>query len=410
MISKSRVYFDLLLKHHFPHEQMLFLAGPRQVGKTTLAKTLLKKFGCEKLYYNWDDPVQKRSLKAQPFAFETLLPSSTTKQNNQIIVFDEIHKQARWKNYLKGVYDRFHGKIKIIVTGSGRLNTYKKGSDSLMGRFFMYQMAPFSVGELLGFHPIQELKQFKLKFTEKKESSSSFDRLLKYSGFPQPYLKKEESFLARWNNLQQDLILHQDIRDLSNVREISLIDHLMNLLPVKIGSPLSTNSLTEDLEVSFKTVKNWLSILDRVYYLFGIPPYSGNMTRALKKERKIYLWNWTLCTDPAKKYENLLACHLKKTVDILNDFGLAHAGLFYCRNKDGTETDFLLTLDKKPHLLIEAKLGDLNPDSSLRHYMRALNLKTAFQVIREPGHDFTRHLPEGEIRVISAHHFLTAFF
>lgn len=407
MLSTSRVYFDLLLKHHFPHDQMLFLAGPRQVGKTTLAKLFLKKFGCQNLYYNWDDSTQKRKLIADPFAFETAIPSRL--KHTPVIVFDEIHKHARWKNYLKGVYDRLNERVKIVVTGSGRLNVYKKGADSLLGRFFMYQLAPFSVGELLRIESFKELRFLQLKFSEKKESPMIFKRLLKFSGFPQPYLKHDETFLKRWNDLQQDLILHQDVRDLSNVREISLIDHLMTLLPDKVGSPLSTNSLTEDVGVSFKTIKNWLSILERVYYFFEIPPYNSKLSRAIKKEKKIYFWNWTIVSNESNRYENLLAAHLKKTVNILNDFGLADAGLFYCRNKDGLETDFLLTLNKKPCHLIEAKLTDTTPDSSLRHYMRALGLKKAFQVVGNQGIDFIRRTPEGEIRVISADRFLTAF-
>lgn len=396
----ERTLIHLLKKYHFPHQKMLFLAGPRQVGKTTLARIFLKERPSS-VYYNWDDVKQKRELLKDPYAFENRL-SVTQSQQRPLVVLDEIHKYSSWKNYLKGVYDKFQEDIDFIVTGSGRLNIYKKGADSLLGRYFMYNLLPLSLGEVLQ-PTLPALSKLFKEFPETSSKTQSiFEQLLHFSGFPEPFLKGDKSFLARWETTRKELILRQDIRELTNVREIDLVDHLMLILPEKIGSPLSLNSLTTDIDVSFKTVQNWLRILERVYYLFSITPYAGGIKRSIKKERKIYFWNWQEAKDEAQRFENFLACHLQKMVTLYNDFGLLNLSLHYCRDKNAREVDFLIVKDNKPWILLEAKLNETSPSSSLVSFMKALGLKEAFQVVSAFNIHTLKRFDHGNIRVISA--------
>lgn len=386
---------------------MLFLAGPRQVGKTTLAKHILAERKCSNLYYNWDEYDQRKKLLKDPYAFEKDIPLKKSRKN-PLIVFDEIHKYPRWKNYLKGVYDKYSSEMDFLVTGSGRLNIYKKGGDSLFGRYFMYNFFPLSLTECLQ----TDTKLTNINFSDfpppNKENEDILEQLLSFSGFPEPYLKADKSFLRRWQKDHHELIIKQDIRDLTNVRDISLMEMMMTYLPARIGSPLSLNSLAEDVDTSFKTIKNWIDILERVYYIFSILPYYKNIKRAIKKERKIYFWNWLEAANEAGIFENLIACHLKKLADTLTDFGIEDVQLRYCRDKEQREVDFLLLRDNKPWTLVEAKLSDRGVSKSLTHFMSALGLREAFQVIRDEGVHFVRKVEGGRVHIISADIFLNA--
>ena len=164
-----RTLDSLLKTYHFPYRKMAFLAGPRQVGKTTLAKLLLKQRETTSLYYNWDNVRQKRLLLKDPYAFEKDIP--ITKERS-LVVFDEIHKYPRWKNYLKGVFDQFGAELDFLVTGSGRLNIYKKGADSLVGRFFLYTLLPLSVGEI-SHHSLKNVNDLFKEFPSPTKHSSN---------------------------------------------------------------------------------------------------------------------------------------------------------------------------------------------------------------------------------------------
>lgn len=400
----TRTLTLLLAERHFPHQKMALLGGPRQVGKTTLAQKLLKNRGTSGLYYNWDDFEQKKRILKDPYAFERDLPP--THRKRPLLVFDEIHKYPRWKNYLKGTYDKFHDHLDFLVTGSGRLNVYKKGADSLFGRYFFYNLLPLTLGEILRRPAGEAADLFKEFAAPSAHFAEATKHLLLFSGFPEPYLKADSSFLNRWEATRKDLVVRQDIRDLTGVREISLLEQLMHLLPDKIGSPLSINSLTTDIGASFKTVKNWIDILERVYYLFSIPPYAKRISRAIKKERKVYFWNWAELKDQGRHFENFIAGHLKKMTTLYNDFGLGHFDLHFCRDRLGHETDFLVTREGQPWILVEAKHQETEPHPALKKFMPALGLKESFQVISTPGIHFKKTLPEGIIHVISAEIFL----
>lgn len=350
--------------------KMLFLSGPRQAGKTTFAKQLLEN---SSQYFNWDNPKFKKEWVSSLDSFaEKVLNEKTP-----IILLDEFHKNPKWKNQLKAFYDIYGDKIQIMVTGSAKLDTYRKGSDSLMGRFIHFHMHTFSYGELteskmLSFKDLQEgiLNPEKFNIIVKKNSEEIIKNLFHFSGFPEPYLAASESIHQIWSKNRLELLIRQDIAETSNLLRNHQVDILALLMPDKVGSPLSVQSLTEDLQVSHTTVTRWLNALKQVYYHFDVIPYSKNIARSLKKESKIYLYDWSQVEDVGARFENLVACHLKKAVDYYNDTGQANLSLRYLRDKDKNEVDFIILKNEKPLASFEVKLSELNLDKSFIKFQK----------------------------------------
>ena len=254
---------------------MVFVGGPRQAGKTTFALGLLGDDADEThpAYLNWDHPsVPPRLRNAELPAGEPLL------------LFDEIHKYARWRNLVKGIYDTEKSKRRIVVTGSARLDYYRKGGDSLAGRYRYFRLHPFSLREM-----------------SRTPTDGDLAVLLKFGGFPEPLFNQDESAHRIWLRDRITRVVREDLRDLENVREISLLEHLADLLPGKVGSPLSIASLREDLQIDHKTAERWLQMLENLYVCFRVAPYGSPKIRAVKKERKLYLWDWSLCKNTAAR-------------------------------------------------------------------------------------------------------------
>ena len=344
--------------------KMAFISGPRQVGKTTLAKTF-KKHATEFLYKNWDESTFRKLWVKSPNLIQNEFSLETPK-TNKLLVLDEIHKSKGWKQKLKGIYDVLGDQIKIIVPGSAQLNVFTKGGDSLMGRYLNFRLHPFSYGEVT---KSQILTPEAWKKSLFKISSEEFDReplikLLNLSGFPEPFLSDSEKILKLWRAGRNEKIVREDLRDLSRLPELSQVEMLTSLLPSKVGSPLSVQSLREDLEVAHDTVSRWLKYLESLFYFFQVKPWSKSIPRSLKKDGKIYLYDWTEIEDQGAKFENLVACHLLKACNYWTDTGEGNFDLFYLRNKEKQEIDFLIVKDKKPWLAIEAKVGDTKINAS----------------------------------------------
>lgn len=362
---------------------MVFLTGPRQVGKTTLAKAFLPTVIPGVNYFNWDLAEHRKILQKEIFPGKVRLEG----EERQRIVFDEIHKFPRWKNTLKGLFDLHEPTAHWIVTGSAMLNVYRRGQDSLVGRHFTYHLSPFSVAECLadGLLTIPQVSDLAGKEFGRPDSSAQaiLTTLLTYSGFPEPYLKAEKEFLAAWRTTRLDRLINQDLAATEMLRQLPLVEKLMFLLPERVGSPLSLNSLREDLEVHFATVKHWMELLERVFYGFFVRPFAKRGSRMLHKEGKWFLWDWTEVEDPAARFENLMAVHLLKYVLFMKETGRENLSLHYVRDKEKREVDFLICRDRKPALLVECKLSESVPDPSLIHFARLLGLKNCFQVTQE---------------------------
>ncbi len=344
--------------------QMRFIAGPRQSGKTTIAKNFLNKFKFEKLYFNWDLKETRKKYREDPYFFETLLYDSKRGDQLPWICLDEIHKVSKWKNILKDYFDKFETLCRFIITGSARLDWFKKSGDSLAGRYFLFKLYPLSLSEA-GNSTAAKITadEDAGTFIEKKISTVKYeqvllDRLLHFSGFPEPFIKADSKFLYRWKRAMIERLIKEDIRDLTKIIDLENVETLIHLLPERIGSLLSFNSLRQDIGVSYTAVKNAISAMRLTYIIFFVPPYSEKISRSIKKEKKCYFFDWTLCKDFSKRFENYVALELKVMTELWNDEGISEFDLFFVRTKDGKETDFLITRENVPWCFFEVKVKD----------------------------------------------------
>ncbi len=380
----------------FNADKMAFISGPRQAGKTTLAKWLLQQRG-NGHYYNWDETKFRRLWTKDP----AMVIPEKQEAIKPIIILDEIHKAKLWKRSIKGIYDTLENPCDILVTGSAKLNVYRKGSDSLMGRYYHLRLHPFSLAELINkphfFDPDLLLENI---FTNNIETNSHtmelLEELLKFGPFPDPLFSQSIRKLNLWRRSRIEKLVREDLRDLSRLPELSQVEMLVSLLPERVASPLSINALREDLEVAHSTVKRWLMYLNELYYHFEVRPFHKSLPRAIKKEGKLYLWDWSEVSDPGARFENMIASHLLKYCHYLTDTGYGEFKLNYLRNKEKEEIDFLIVKNNKPWLPIEVKLNDDQASANWTGFMGHLKCTKAlqvtfknnvFKIIKKDGYD-----------------------
>lgn len=354
-------------------KSMIFIAGPRQAGKTTLSKLISRSY-TNNYYFNWDIAEHRTLFFSNPSFFEGIRRKDATAP---MIILDEIHKYKDWKNYLKGIYDQFHESYKFLVSGSGRLDIYQKGGDSLAGRYYMFHLFPFTIAELGNRNISIEAflnNPLYISMGQAKKNKGIWDMLSNLSGFPEPYLSGKAVTYRRWSNTYSHQLIREDIRDLVDIKAVSDVETLYFLLPSKIGSPLSVQSLANDLKVSYNTVRNWLEVFERFFLVFSIPTWTDKISRAIQKERKVYLWDAPRIKDPSARFENMVALELYRAVTLWNDMGYGAFSLHFVKNKEKQEVDFLLANNREPVLLIEAKMADERPSKSLQLFQRALNV------------------------------------
>lgn len=350
--------------------KMVLVAGPRQVGKTTLALSLP---GARKGYLNWDVAEHRERILRRE------LPVS------KLLIFDEIHKYRGWRNYLKGLYDSRPRDVGLLVTGSARLDYYRFGGDSLQGRYHLLRLHPLSVAEL------------------KLRRSEDLRALLALGGFPEPYFAASETEARRWSREYRSLLVREEVASLERVDDLGTLELLMLRLPELVGSPLSINALREDLQVSHKTVANWLRIFERLFAIFRLVPFGAARIRAVKKEQKHYHFDWTVVPSEGQRFENLVACHLLKWIHFQQDTEGRDIELRYFRDTDGREVDFVVTEGREPLLCVECKWADAAVDRSLRYFKQKFPDCAAWQLAAIGRKDFVT--PEG-IRVAPALDFL----
>ncbi|MFA6408671.1 MAG: ATP-binding protein [Gammaproteobacteria bacterium] len=407
-MSKSRYLENAIEEVCFSVGKMAFVSGPRQCGKTTMARTLLKQRGIGQ-YYNWDETKFRRLWTKDP---TQIIPSSNGSSGiKPLIVLDEIHKAKLWKRSLKGVYDSSPEACDILVTGSAKLNVYRRGSDSLLGRYHHFRLHPFSLAELAS--PKQSISHEKLlehlfdsDFVEVKNSAKYLQLLDKFGPFPEPLLSEDSRTLNLWHRGRVEKIVREDLRDLSRLPELSQIEMLVSLLPERAANVLSLQALSEDLEVAYTTLKRWMGYLYALYYAFKIQPYFKSLPRSLKKEGKLYLWDWSEIEDPGHRFENLVASHLLKYCDYLTDTGEGDFQLCYLRNKQKKEIDFLIVKDNKPWLPVEVKLNDESLSDNWSVFMKYLDCNHGVQLVKNENVRNIKNTHFGKILTISASQFL----
>lgn len=369
---------DRLIFEHIAEDlqkKMVFIGGPRQCGKTHLAKRLLEKFHAEENYFNWDSLQHKKIILKREWG------------HSRLIALDEIHKYPKWKNFIKGIYDTEKESHNFIVTGSARLDIYKKGGDSMFGRYHYWRLHPFTMNEL----PIKISRQ------------EAFKRLLRVGGFPEPFIDSSERVARRWRKERFDLILREDIRDLEKINEIQNISLLMDLLRTRVGSLIVISNLAQDLQVAPNTVKRWIEILERMYLVFVVRPYTDKLSRAISKPFKIYFYdNGDVLGDEGAIYENLVANHLLKKIQFVEDYEGYRQELLFIRDKEGREVDFAITKDKKLEMLIEAKLSDDKISKNLIYFSEKLKPIHSLQLVAH----LKREYKQNQLSVRSAPDFL----
>jgi len=353
---------------------MAFLSGPRQVGKTTLAKTIAPSGS---FYFNWDELNDRELILQGSNRLAEIASLEQIHEHKPLLIFDEIHKYSNWKTFLKGFYDGYKDQANILVTGSAKLDIYKKGGDSLMGRYFHYRLHPLSVAELLERDsPISSEISNPQELSERK-----YTDLLNWGGFPEPFLKADRRFFNRWSRLREQQLLQEDIRELTRVQELGQLETLAFLIKQQAGQMTSYSKLAKKVRVSINTIKRWLATLEAMYYVFSIRPWTKNITRSLLKEPKYYLWDWSQNTDLGARNENFIASQLLKAVHYWTDIGLGNYELFFLRDKEKRELDFLVSRNNKPWFMVEVK-SSLNAklSTNLEVFQRQLHLEHVFQV------------------------------
>jgi predicted AAA+ superfamily ATPase len=360
-------------------KKIILITGPRQTGKTTLSKGLSQDFD----YFNFDNLDDRLSLQKKSWD-----------RSKPLVIFDELHKLKNWKSWLKGVYDTEGMPPALLVTGSAKLDTYRKAGDSLAGRFFQFRLHPLDLKEIHSVLAPENLED-------------ALDRLLVYGGFPEPFLNGTTRFYNRWKKSHLDIILKQDLIDLENVHQIMQIETLIGLLKKSVGSPVSYSSLARDLQCTDKTVKRWLLILENMYVLFKVPPYHRNIARAIQKSPKFYFYDTgQVIGNSGVKLENAVACALQKEIHFREDCHGETRKLYYLKTKDGKEIDFGITTDDEISLMMEVKWKGENLSPNFDIFKKYFPSAKMIQLSKELAREKT--FPNSaEIR--TAHRWLSEF-
>lgn len=365
-------------------KKFVFLTGPRQVGKTTLAKQIIAKKKGRYLLYDDDD--DRRIILEKGY------------RSSAWVCLDEFHKFPRWKAHLKGVFDKYHPTLHCLLTGSARLDVFQKSGDSLFGRYYLHHLHPLSGGEL---HAARIPVWKDSPPLEPHEPIGHIPELLRFGGFPEPFGLQSDQEHRRWSNMRRQLLVREDLREITQVHLIGLMEQLMLVLPQRIGSLFSERSLAEDIRVSPPTIRQWMDIFQRLFMVFKITPYSRRIIRSLQRQPKYYFVDWSQIPDEGHRFENLVASHLWKAVQIWTDLGEANLDLHYIRDRDRREVDFLITRERQPWLLVECKRSETEASDGLKYFCRRLGVPGLQVVLKE-----NVAKKDGSILLVSANRWL----
>jgi predicted AAA+ superfamily ATPase len=370
MEAKPRLYQRMLENHLARYRQMAFVSGPRQVGKTTTCRSL------SSAYLNWDNADDRLAFLGGPAVVAARLGIDQLQESRKIATFDELHKNPRWKAFLKGFFDSYEDRVRLLVTGSSRLDVFRRGGDSLMGRYFLFRMHPWSVAECL--HVDLPDKPIRDPMPPREDD---WNALWTHGGFPEPFLLRDQAFTLRWLELRQHQLTREDMRYEAQIRDLGTMDALSRILAERSGQQLVFSNLSQNLGISIDTVRRWVDLLSRLHFGFLVRPFSSNITKAIRKEPKWFLRDWSGIKDDGARAETFMACHLLKAVEGWSDLGLGEFELRYVRDKSKQEVDFLIVRDRKPWVLIEVKHSDTRLSPALLHFQSQIQAPHALQAV-----------------------------
>ncbi len=400
MKNYPRIYQTMIESHLKNYRQMVFVSGPRQVGKTTMCEAVAS------TYLSWDDEDVRRAIQSGQRAVADKYALNVAAESEKVLVYDEIHKYSKWKQFLKGFYDLYGRNLRIVATGSAKMDVYKKGGDSMMGRYFPYRMHPLSVAELLDVSIPDE----RIVRSPKRLSDDEWTALVRFGGFPDPFVNRDVRFSRRWNSLRFEQLLKTDMRDLTRISELDQLSALAEILSNRSGEQLVYKSIGCDLGVDEKTAKKWIKTLKYLYFGFEVRPWFRNIENSIRKMPKWYLRDWANIQDEGKRAETFIACHLLKAVEGWTDLGYGEFSLGYLRDKSRREVDFVVTRDGIPWFLVEVKKSDTSLSESLAFFQKRTGAAHAFQVVMDAEYGeydcFAIHSP----KVVSAKTFLSQLF
>jgi len=372
MPIRPRLYDAMVRDHLARHRQMAFMSGPRQVGKTTTCRSVAD------AYLNWDNADDRRLILAGPASIAAAVGLDQLRGHPPVAVLDELHKHARWKGLLKGLFDTYEDRVRWIVTGSSRLDVFRRGGDSLMGRYLLYRLHPWSVAECLhSTLPTEVIRP------PREIEPEDWNALLTHGGFPEPFLKRDPRFSRRWRSLRHDQLAREDLRDVTRVQDLGAMEVMMRILEERSAQPLIYSNLAADIGVSVDTSRRWVDLLGRLHFGFLVRPWFRNVTKSLRKEPKWFLRDWSGIADPGARAETMVACHLLKAVDGWTDLGMGTFELRYLRDKLKREVDFVVVRDGKPWFIVEVKTGDLSLSQPLVHFQAETKAAHALQVVMD---------------------------
>ena len=327
--------------------KMVFIVGPRQVGKTWLAKEIARGYP-EALYLNYDDAKHREVIRD-----ESWLP------NTPLLIFDEIHKMRGWKNYLKGVFDTKPEGMHILVTGSARLDAHRRMGDSLAGRYFTHHLMPLTLAEL-----------------KETEYAGDIERVFERGGFPEPMLEIERADALRWRNLYSDTLLREDVLDFASIDNALAMRQVFQLLRHRVGSPVSASAIARDVGISPITVRRYITIFEELYMVFSVRPYTHKISRSILKEPKIYFYDHALVEgDPGAQFENMVAVALLAHIEAREDATGRGGRLAFLKTKEGKEVDFAVVSEKNElERIVETKIGDGAVNPALRYFSEKYNI------------------------------------
>lgn len=391
MTPRARFYDTLLLDHVARHRQIALVSGPRQVGKTTVCR------GLADHYLNWDNIDERRRLLAGPAAVAATLELDRLRARPPVAVLDELHKYSTWKGLLKGLFDTYGDRVKLIVTGSSRLEVFRRGGDSLMGRYLLYRVHPWSVAECLH----TDLPDSPVR-APLEVAAADWDALWEHGGFPEPFLKRDARFTRRWRTLRHDQLSKEDLREVSQVQDLGTMEALMSILEQRSGQQLVYSNLAREIGVAIDTIRRWIDLLERLHFGFLVRPWFRNVAKSLRKEPKWFLRDWSGLADDGARAETLVGCHLLKAVEGWNDLGLGRFGLHYLRDKLKREVDFLVVRDGAPWFLVEVKKSERTLSPALPHFQSETGAPHAFQVVLDLPYEQADCFAQGQPRVVPA--------